>query len=192
MSYQQKCLIDLPRAKNIYLYLPSCCVLLFASLVLWSSQAYALTVQEEVAIDRQAGLLDRPWKINLIRISTRDYLKRRAVIKTGFRAHDRDAHKAEQAPEAHYAGITRKPTSDTTVTKQPTVEPGTQSTPNPTTTSSPAGPPVPNKAPVVQDSPPSSGKKPPVYDSPLPPTSPGKKDPGLDTWVSPPIVTHGF
>lgn len=57
-----------------------------AGLFFWEAGEALATTSEsaEETIDSRLGLLKRPWKIGLVRIATRDYLRRQAIASSGW------------------------------------------------------------------------------------------------------------
>ena len=45
--------------------------------------AHSLTLEENLLIDQQLGILTRPWLINVIRMANRDYLRRQSRVPSG-------------------------------------------------------------------------------------------------------------
>jgi hypothetical protein len=69
----------------------------------------AIATADEEILDREAGILDRPWKINLVRMATRDYLRYKAQVRTGLPSYDQLVEGSRQAPQVLIDRLTAKP-----------------------------------------------------------------------------------
>jgi hypothetical protein len=148
------------------------------------------TVDEEI-LDREAGILDRPWKINLVRLATRDYLRYKVQVRTGLLPYDQLVEGSRQMLQILFDRVTASPGSSlrtdplsvtsvtsaapssltTTTLATPTASPATSTTP--TISTSPGGPTTPTiSGPSIPDIP---GITPPSL---LPPLSPRPTNPG--------------
>jgi hypothetical protein len=87
----------------------------FALMLLAGAAAAAPTADEE-AVDRQIGILGRPWKINRVTLRTRDYMRLRAQVKTGLPSYDQQVERAQQpdAPPSAPAAAKPAPAPETT------------------------------------------------------------------------------
>ena len=144
-------------------------------LLLWSSSAIAITTADEEILDREAGILDRPWRINLVRMATRDYLRHKAQVKTGLPSYDQLVEGSRQAPQVLFDRLTAKPDPSPTI-----------SDPEPRRVK-----PAPVAVPVVAPAP-ASAPAPVVAPAPAPPAPPigfnpdPEPDPFVPPWSSPP------
>ena len=93
------------------------------SLCSWTTVCLGANYLEEEKFDRAAGILDREWRINLIRMATRDYLRLRSQVKTGLPNYDQLVENTRLAPAMLYDQLTARP--------------GDQSSPPPRVTSMP-------------------------------------------------------
>lgn len=75
----------------------------------WTAVCLGASYLEEEKFDRAAGILDREWRINLIRMATRDYLRLRSQVKTGLPNYDQLVENTRLAPAALYEQLTAKP-----------------------------------------------------------------------------------
>jgi len=66
----------------------------------------AAPVKEEEAIDSRLGLLNRPWRVNVVRLRTRDYLRLRAQVKTGRQSYDQQVERAQEISPELYKTVT--------------------------------------------------------------------------------------
>jgi len=78
-------------------------------LLLCSSTAMAIATADEEILDREAGILDRPWRINLVRLASRDYLRYKAQVKTGLPSYDQLVEGARRAPQILLNRVTASP-----------------------------------------------------------------------------------
>lgn len=76
-----------------------CCTLVANILFVDRRPVFALSLNEELSIDRTLGVLYRPWKINLIRLATRDYLRLSSQIQTGLPTHDQRISNTNPEPD---------------------------------------------------------------------------------------------
>ncbi len=154
-------------------------------LLLWSSTAFAIETADEEFLDREAGILDRPWKINLVRLATRDYLRYKAQVKTGLPSYDQLVEVSRQAPQVLFDRLTGTPAPTKSESRRTTPDPEPRRTspdPAPSTTSAPPAPAsAPAPAPAPEPTPPPA---PPTgfNPDPAPPTTP----PFVPPWSSPP------
>ncbi len=162
-------------------------------------KAIALPAAEEAALDRQIGILDRPWRINLIRIATRDYLRNQAQIKTGLPAYDQLVEGARYAPQVLYDllnevfSVTPPEPSGSNYNPQPTPAPGGKPDPvDSPSTGDPRPEPPPDKPAPPKEDPVAPKPEPPPVSSPpsdpVPPSPPTGINPVPDK-PSPPIST---
>lgn len=172
-------------------------MVLILSLPFWTTVCFGANVLEEEKLDRAAGILDREWRINLIRLATRDYLRLRSQVKTGLPNYDQLVENTRLAPSELYKQLTARPVEPTSsVTRgassrpdivnsspdnqqRPSVSTGGQQTPSSSQT-----PP----APPTNSSPPPSNPDVPLPDlSPQIPSLP----PGAPTPTLPPSSGPG-
>ncbi len=88
----------------------------------FAQSACAESYERDQEIDKSLGLLGRPWKMNLVRLRTRDHLRLRARVKTGLPAYDQQVERALESP----ASLLEQPTTpdpDPTPTVEPDPEP---------------------------------------------------------------------
>jgi len=62
--------------------------------------------QEEQELDRQVGILQHPWKINVVNLRTRDDLRAGAQVATGLQPFDQQAERAQQSPPSLWNRLT--------------------------------------------------------------------------------------
>ena len=84
-------------------------MMVILSLPFWTTVCFGANVLEEEKLDRAAGILDREWKINLIRLATRDYLRLRSQVKTGLPNYDQLIENTRVAPAELYKQLTARP-----------------------------------------------------------------------------------
>ena len=84
-------------------------MVLILSLPFWTTVCFGANVLEEEKLDRAAGILDREWRINLIRLATRDYLRLRSQVKTGLPNYDQLVENTRLAPAELYKQLTARP-----------------------------------------------------------------------------------
>jgi hypothetical protein len=108
---------------------------------LWISASMAANTAEEERLDREAGILDRPWKINVTRLATRDYLRAQAHVKTGLPPYDQLVEGTRLAPKALLDKL--KPQSSNTGAKSSSSKSSsTPTTPGPNIVPTTTGPSV--------------------------------------------------
>ena len=80
----------------------------FLCVAFLSHSAYAESPLEEAKLDRQIGILNHPWRINLIRIMTRDYLRHQSLTTSGLPSYDKlvTGNTPLNQPEVHDVTIT--------------------------------------------------------------------------------------
>ncbi len=100
-------------------------MVLILSLPFWTTVCFGANVLEEEKLDRAAGILDREWRINLIRLATRDYLRLRSQVKTGLPNYDQLVENTRLAPAELYKQLTARPVEPTS-----SVPKGTSSRPD--------------------------------------------------------------
>jgi len=79
--------------------------------------AHSLTLEENLLIDQQLGILTRPWLINVIRMASRDYLHRQSRVPSGRPEYTRRLGTVSNAP-----GIINIPATVRSTPPQTTVE----------------------------------------------------------------------
>jgi len=70
---------------------------LLSVILVLGTQALGATPDEEAKLDREFGILNRAWKINVVRLRTREQLRKRAQVKTGLQSYDQQVERAQQA-----------------------------------------------------------------------------------------------
>ncbi|WP_163335788.1 hypothetical protein [Desulfopila sp. IMCC35008] len=152
-----------------------------------SNVAYAQSPLEEAKLDRQIGILNHPWKINLIRIVTLDYLRQQSLHKSGLPSYDKlvTGNALSNQTEVQNVTITsngKKPSPSMVPAPESntTVSSGAQtSPPQPSTTSSPQSSTTSSSSPAGSAPPSAPSSSPPVVSQPT--TGPYQpKEPNLD------------
>ena len=172
-------------------------MVLILSLPFLPPVCFGANVLEEEKLDRAAGILDREWRINLIRLATRDYLRLRSQVKTGLPNYDQLVENTRLAPAELYKQLTAKPLEPTSsVPRGASSRPDrVDSSPNnqPRPSGSTGGQQTPSASQAPPSPPTNSSPAPSNPDVPLPDLSPEipSLPPGAPTPTLPPSSGPG-
>jgi hypothetical protein len=69
----------------------------------------AADYRSEQEVDAKLGILNRPWKINYVRVLSRDYLRTQSQVKTGLPSYDQQVENAQRSPAVLWQQLTTTP-----------------------------------------------------------------------------------
>ena len=98
-------------------------VTVILNLCFWTTVCLGANYLEEEKLDRAADILDREWKINIIRLATRDYLRLHSQVKTGLPNYDQLVENTRLAPAQLYEQLTARPVEPVSSAPKVTIRP---------------------------------------------------------------------
>jgi hypothetical protein len=104
----------------------SCCWIGGALLLWLAAAAAAATYREAQAVDKEVGILNHPWKTNVVSLLTSDYLRLRSQVKTGLQSFDQQVEKANESPPELMVILKPPPVSPATKEQEKHVSPASK------------------------------------------------------------------